>query len=86
MAETGNSSGQNLEFHDRAVRIVAEAVVGLATRFAHIPADSIAEGAIKAAAILMMAQGDSLGDVADLFEDFADILRSGEGEAWPTVN
>jgi len=78
---------QILQAHDKATKVVAEAVFELANKFPALPPISIFEGALKGAVAVMVGkQGDSLSDIADLLEDVADILRSGEGEAWPTVN
>lgn len=69
--------------HDKAVRIVAEAVFGLSDRFPHLPPISIFEGAMKGAITIMLTrQGDSLGDIADLLEDVAAALRRDEGSEW----
>lgn len=62
--------------HDRAVRIVAEAVFGLSNRFPTLPPVSIFEGALKGAVTLMLSkQGNTLAEIADLLEECTDALR-----------
>lgn len=70
------------EIHAAKVAVVQKAVVGLLPKFADqgMTATAIAEGAIKAAAVVMLAdRGASLDDVAGILEDFAKALRADGG-------
>lgn len=68
--------------HARKVEVVQHSIVELLPKFAPdgMTAEAVAEGAIKAAAVVMLGErGASLDDVADMLEDFAKALRADGG-------
>ena len=83
MNDSNLSAEQRQAIHDEKVKTIQDAVVELHARLAPkgMTSAALCEGAIKAAAVVMLAErGASLDDVAGILEDFAEALR-GDGGA-----